>query len=238
MSLQLAASPRASCTPRALLRPARAESPQGALPAPRAAGPKSPESPESSDSADGSESSENQTGPHAQVLCALREHRAALVRTARTLCGNPSDADDLLHDVYERALRASRHGGEHANLRAWLHSILRNLFIDRCRYARRHPTPLSIDDLELDGSFADHPPERAAAWQSVTTTQLHAALAKLSPEFRRVFELHIFEGLRYDEIAARMSIAPSTVGTRLNRARGKLRTLLLRTLDETTACAA
>jgi RNA polymerase sigma-70 factor, ECF subfamily len=167
------------------------------------------------------------------LVRALRDHRAALTRTARTLCGNRADADDLLHDVYERALRAQRRD-DHANLRAWLHSILRNLFIDRCRHARRHPTPVSLDDVDV----AESQPELAATWASVTSAQLHAALAHLPFDFRRVFELHTFEGLRYDEIATRLSIAPSTVGTRLNRARTKLRTLLLRTLDESAAACA
>jgi RNA polymerase sigma-70 factor, ECF subfamily len=169
-----------------------------------------------------------------RVACALREHRAALTRTARTLCGNPADADDLLHDVYERALRANRRDDDHTNLRAWLHSILRNLFIDRCRYARRHPSPMCIDDVDV----AEVQPERAEAWQAVTTVQLQTALAQLPADFRRVFELHTFDGLRYDEIAARLEIAPSTVGTRLTRARVKLRALLLRTLDEQALPAA
>jgi RNA polymerase sigma-70 factor (ECF subfamily) len=172
-------------------------------------------------------------GRDERLVRALREHRAALTRTARTLCGNRADADDLLHDVYERALRARR-CDDHANLRAWLHSILRNLFIDRCRHARRHPAPMSIHDVDV----AESQPERPAAWTSVTSTQLQAALAHLSFDFRRVLELHIFEGLRYDEIAASLNIAPSTVGTRLSRARAKLRVLLLRTLDDSTvACA-
>lgn len=168
-----------------------------------------------------------------RVVRALHENRAALTRTARTLCGNRADADDLLHDVFERALRAQRRD-EHSNLRAWLHSILRNLFIDRCRYARRHPTPMSLDDVDV----ADAQPERDAAWTSVTSGQLKAALAQLPADFRRVFELHTFEGLRYDEIATRLEIAPSTVGTRLNRARGKLRVLLLRSLEEPVAACA
>ena len=169
-----------------------------------------------------------------RVACALREHRAALTRTARTLCGNPADADDLLHDVYERALRANRRDDDHTNLRAWLHSILRNLFIDRCRYARRHPSPMCIDDVDV----AEAQPEHTEAWQSVTNVQLQHALAQLPADFRRVFELHTFEGLRYEEIAARLEIAPSTVGTRLTRARAKLRALLLRTLNDNNALPA
>ncbi len=169
-----------------------------------------------------------------RVACALREYRAALTRSARTLCGNLADADDLLHDVYERALRAPRRDDDHPNLRAWLHSILRNLFIDRCRYARRHPSPMSLDDIDV----AEALPERAEAWEAVTSAQLHAALAQIPTDFRRVFELHTFDGLRYEEIAARLDIAPSTVGTRLTRARAKLRVLLLRTLHEGERTAA
>lgn len=167
-----------------------------------------------------------------RLVRALRENQAALARTARTLCGNRADADDLLHDVYERALRAQRRD-DHANLRAWLHSILRNLFIDRCRYARRHPTPMSLDEIDV----AEAQPELAAAWTTVSEAQLHAALAHLPSDFRRVFELHTFEGLRYDEIASRLAIAPSTVGTRLSRARAKLRVILQRALDEDCAPA-
>lgn len=171
-----------------------------------------------------------QNGQDERLVLALRDNQAALTRTARTLCGNRADADDLLHDVYERALRAQRRD-DHANLRAWLHSILRNLFIDRCRYARRHPTPMSLDDFDV----AETQPERAAAWTTVSEAQLQEALAHLPSDFRRVFELHTFEGLRYDEIAARLAIAPSTVGTRLNRARAKLRVILQRALDEEAA---
>lgn len=169
-----------------------------------------------------------------RVACALREHRVALTRTARTLCGNLADADDLLHDVYERALRAPRRDDDHTNLRAWLHSILRNLFIDRCRYARRHPSPMSLDDIDV----AEAQPEHVEAWESVTPAQLRAALVQIPTDFRRVFELHTFDGLRYEEIAARLDIASSTVGTRLTRARAKLRVLLLRSLDDGERAAA
>jgi RNA polymerase sigma-70 factor, ECF subfamily len=155
----------------------------------------------------------------------LHQYQAALTRSARMMCANAADADDLVHDVYERALRCSLRAIAHANPRAWLHSILRNLFIDRCRHARRHPHPLPLEhvaaaELELPGA------EQAPPWRALTTAQVRAALADLPEEFRGVFELHAFEHLRYDEIAARLGIPTSTVGTRLRRARHRLRAIL------------
>jgi RNA polymerase sigma-70 factor (ECF subfamily) len=61
----------------------------------------------------------------------------------------------------------------------------------------------------------------------VTDQQVHAALAGLGEEFRRVYELHAL-GRSYDEIAAELQIAKATVGTRLIRARKKLKDALLR----------
>ena len=135
-----------------------------------------------------------------------------------------------IRDSYERALRTASACLAHQNLRAYLHSILRNLFIDQCRRASRRPRPLSLDSAELGGAaLASEGAEPASpAWLDITAEQVTAALAQLPAEFRVVFELHAFEHLRYSEIAKRLGIAPATVGTRLLRARGRLRALLSR----------
>ena len=56
--------------------------------------------------------------------------------------------------------------------------------------------------------------------------RLHA-VEKLEPEFREVFTLHAFERRSYKDIALALDIPQNTVGTRLLRARRKLRVLLL-----------
>jgi RNA polymerase sigma-70 factor (ECF subfamily) len=156
---------------------------------------------------------------------AVREHEALLTTIARRLCGNDADAADLVHDTYERALRAWDRYSDRGNLRSWLVAILNNLFIDRCRKHRRTPRTEAIDDLEL----AAPEPGAQPVWSRVTAQQVDAALATLGPEFRRVYELHV-RGRSYDEIAAELRIAKPTVGTRLIRARKKLREALLRDL--------
>lgn len=156
---------------------------------------------------------------------AVREHEALLTGIARRLCGNDADAADLVHDTYERALRAWDRYSDRGNLRSWMIAILNNLFIDRCRKYRRTPRTEAIDDIEL----AAPEPAAAPVWARVTAEQVDAALATLGPEFRKVYDLHI-RGRSYDEIAAELNIAKPTVGTRLIRARKKLKEALLRDL--------
>ena len=154
---------------------------------------------------------------------AVREHEALLVGLARRLCGNHADAADLVHDTYERALRGWARYADRGNLRSWMVAILNNLFIDRCRKTRRTPRTETLDDLELAAPEPSPPP----AWANVTDQQLEAALATIGIEFRRCYELHML-GRSYDEIAAELKIAKATVGTRLIRARRKLRDALVR----------
>jgi len=156
---------------------------------------------------------------------AVREHEPLLTAIARRLCGNDADAADLVHDTYERALRAWDRYSDRGNLRSWMVAILNNLFIDRCRKHRRTPRTEALDNLELPAPE----PGTAPAWSHVTDQQIDAALATLTPEFRSVYELHV-RGRSYDEIAAELHIAKPTVGTRLIRARKKLKEALLRDL--------
>lgn len=157
----------------------------------------------------------------------VREHEPALLSIARKLCGNSDDARDLVHDTYERALRSWDRYGEQGNARAWLVAILHNLFIDHCRKQRRRPQSQEIDTVEL----ASPEPVAPAQWTRLDESQVARALGTLGIEFRRVYELHA-QGRSYDEIAAELRIAKATVGTRLLRARQKLRDQLQRELDQ------
>jgi len=143
-----------------------------------------------------------------------------LQATARRLCGNSSDADDLVQNTYERALRAWDRYADRGNLKAWLMTILHNQFIDRCRKAKRQPTE-TIDD-EVPSPEPAAPP----AWSAITPEQLAKALATIGDEFRAVYELHA-AGKSYDDIAGALKIPKATVGTRLLRARKKLKDILV-----------
>lgn len=159
----------------------------------------------------------------------VREHQGALYAFALKLCGEASDARDLVQDTFERALRGeaqTRH-----NDRAWLFTVLHHLFIDRCRRRQRGPKLASIEDVEIAASEPTPPP----TWAHVTAEQLQAALDQLDPEFREAYRMHALEGLPYAEIAARLNAPVSTVGTRIMRARRRLKALLSAGLVEEDA---
>jgi RNA polymerase sigma-70 factor, ECF subfamily len=147
-----------------------------------------------------------------------RLHRSYLDALARRLCRNQLDPDDLVQDLFEKTMRSLHTIPEGANERAWLSRVLHNLFIDKLRRrAARREDPL---DEPIEPPREDH-----AWWQRLTAEEIRATLSRLPEDQRMTFELFAFEGRSYDEIAAALGIAKATVGTRILRARQKLREL-------------
>jgi RNA polymerase sigma-70 factor, ECF subfamily len=152
----------------------------------------------------------------------------ALRRAAQALTRDPVEANDLVQDALERALRAYDRFQPGTNARAWSMAILSRLFIDRWRQRHRQPRFVDIDGLDLpappdDGVQA----EALKVWEGITTDDVKLAVGKLPPSLRRIFELSVFMRLSYSEVSAIVGIPSSTVGTRLLRARRRLRALLL-----------
>lgn len=152
---------------------------------------------------------------------AFADDVSALGHLARRLCRNSADADDLVQDTFERALRAEGRYAERGQRRGWLATILLNRFRDGKRTTSRHAVPSAAIEY-----FAAPEADEAQAWQLVSDADLAAALDQLDPAFRRVYELAA-RGLSYAEIAAELGISVNTVGTRLLRARLRLRDMLL-----------
>ena len=156
----------------------------------------------------------------------VREHEAALHATALRLCGNSTDARDLVQDTLEKGLRNLARFQPGTNGRAWLLTILNRLFIDRCRSRKREPRA-DVSTETLEDQVAQPEREDAPAWASLGPEALHGALERLPEEFRTVYRLHALEGRSYQEIAQSLGIPKATVGTRLIRARRRLKDLLL-----------
>jgi RNA polymerase sigma-70 factor, ECF subfamily len=164
------------------------------------------------------------------VAALVREHESALRATALRLCREPAEASDLVQDTFERALRSQSRLRAGSNVRAWLLTILRNLFIDRCRRSSREPrSELKLELIDTGAAMPE--PEPEPRWAAITTEQLRAAVDQLSQDFRSVYVLHSIEGRSYAEISVKLGIPSATVGTRLIRARRKLKNLLMPQLE-------
>lgn len=110
---------------------------------------------------------------------------------------------------------------EGANERAWLSRVMHNLFIDwiRRRDARR-------EDVLTEAPAAPVI-EDEAWWLSLTGEDVLRVLERLPDEQRSAFKMFAFDGKSYDEIAAAQGIAKATVGTRILRARLRIREILV-----------
>ena len=146
----------------------------------------------------------------------------ALFARAMGLERSVHDAHDLVQDTLERALRNFYQFQPGTNIKLWLYRIMYNLFVDRYRRRSHELSSETLEDLDLAAPQIDDP----APWQSVDEQRFTASLMRLDPPFRRVLELHFLDQRSYREISAELGIPTGTVGTRLLRARQKLRALL------------
>jgi RNA polymerase sigma-70 factor (ECF subfamily) len=156
---------------------------------------------------------------------AFAEIRPHLLRYAKRMCGNTADAEDLLQDAFLRAVRRG-FPADVRSIQAWLTTTLHNLIIDRCRSMARRPSHETMNDND-DSLTQLEPDGPEPAWKQITVHDIRDALEVIEPVYREVYELHTFEFLSYDEVARRLKIQRVTVGTRLNRARKKLREVLV-----------
>ncbi|HUJ26841.1 MAG TPA: RNA polymerase sigma factor [Myxococcales bacterium] len=155
----------------------------------------------------------------------LVSHLPYLRSLALHLCGRPDEAADLVQEAMERGLRWARTLPAGSNVRAWLRRVLWNLFIDRWRRQAREALE-AVADLDAIPANDDQP-EPQPRWAAIDDDRLQAAVASLPSAFRTVYQLHA-QGHDYRAISRRLGLPAATVGTRLHRARKKLRTALER----------
>lgn len=161
-----------------------------------------------------------------------REHESALYAKAMVLCGNAPDARDLVQETFERGLRNLARYRPGTDGRAWLLTILHHLFIDRWRSKTRERRA-DVSAEEVEARIAAPEVDEVPAWATVSIEQVREALAQLPEEFRAVYRLKELEGRSYQEISEQLGIPKNTVGTRLIRARKRLKELLMQEAAET-----
>ena len=144
---------------------------------------------------------------------------------ARRLTGDASDAGDLVQETCRRALESRELFIAGSDMRAWLCCIVRNLYRDRLRRLSRE---VLVADYDQSPAWA---PERRPSWALVSDDDLALALASLQPQYQQTYVLYAVGGQSYQEIARRLQVPSSTVGTRILRARLLLREFLSRRIE-------
>lgn len=146
----------------------------------------------------------------------------ALDELALGLCGNLPDAHDLVQQLFERVSRTRAGQLPQHNRRAWLFTVLRHLFLDSYRKQARGPQRVDLDLAVLPAVEREAPPP----WRDLASADVHDAMAMLDEPFAVAFRLYAIEGRSYADIASVLGLSINTVGTRILRARRKLKVVL------------
>lgn len=148
----------------------------------------------------------------------------SLFRYARALTRDQADAEELVQECFQRALRAKRKPAatEPEEIRRWMFVILRNVWKNSARARKREVVLEAAGPLE-SGSASS--PE-ARLLRRALQVEVRAALDSLSDPHREVIVLRDVEGMTYEEIAQTLERPVGTVMSRIARARTQLREVL------------
>jgi RNA polymerase sigma-70 factor (ECF subfamily) len=155
-----------------------------------------------------------------------------LYMSAVRMTRNSADAEDLVQETLAKAYVNFHQFQEGTNLKAWLHRILTNNFINTYRKKQREPQRAGSEELEewqiaqAEAHASGFRSAESEALDRIPDSQVVAALRALPKDFRDAVYLADIEGYPYREIADMMGTPIGTVMSRLHRGRKQLRASL------------
>lgn len=166
----------------------------------------------------------------------LRE-RSRLGNFIRRRVADPTDADDILQDVFYEFTQAYRLPDPIEQVTAWLYRVARNRIIDRFRKKKEVPLDeLAVDEDDactLDLMLPDAAAGPDAAYErALLLEELQAALDDLPATQREVFVAHELEGVSFKDMAAQSGTSINTLLARKRYAVLYLRTRLQALYDD------
>lgn len=136
------------------------------------------------------------------------------------LTSNMDDAEDLLQETILKAIKNKDKFIENTNLKGWLFTIMRNIFINNYRKAAIRKT--TVDPTE-DSYYLNLPQDSGFSTpeSSYSLSEIERVIEEFQDEYRIPFTMHV-AGFKYKEIADKMNLPIGTVKSRIFFARKNL----------------
>ena len=155
-------------------------------------------------------------GEEAAMSALVARHAAPLHAYLARLCGDASEAEDLVQESWIRIARSATAFDVSRRFRPWAWGIATNVARDRYRRVRARGGP----HAPLSASAA---PSARQEGGSIARVDLRGRLAELPERLRQALVLRYYDGMTEPEIAETLGIARGTVKSRLHAAVGALR---------------
>ncbi len=150
----------------------------------------------------------------------VTEHSTPLKRFAIKLTQDSEEAQDLVQDTMLKAITNAEKFQEGTNLKGWLFTIMKNIFINK--YRRAMKSRIFNDDTE--NQFYINSSNNASSnggEGSLVMKDITQAVGKLSNNLRTPFMMS-YAGYKYEEISEHLQIPLGTVKVRIHNARKEL----------------
>lgn len=146
---------------------------------------------------------------------------------AYNLTKNTEDAKDLYQETTYRALHNRDKFQQGTNFKAWIFTIMKNIFINNYRKRMKSNTMLDNTDNQYYINSADHATGNRAEG-TIMLKELNVHISALDDSIRIPFLMH-FDGFKYQEIADELNLPLGTVKSRIFFARKELKDKILST---------
>jgi RNA polymerase sigma-70 factor, ECF subfamily len=153
----------------------------------------------------------------------LIEHREYLVRFAKRKLQDASQAEDIVHDVFEAVITGKASFSGRSALRSWLTAVLKNKIVDVIRHSVRFDsTDACADDEETPQVACPLPRPDELAEQRQRLYQTMKNMDTLPQGLRDVMQFRVLQDESSEEVCQRLSISEASLFVRLHRARKQL----------------
>jgi len=151
---------------------------------------------------------------------ALVQHSKALLSLSRCLTVDEFAAKDLVQDTLYRALKNRDKFETGTNMGAWLHTMMRRIFINDFN-RRKVRSGLLTEHAHDINVYQTSSVSHNHGLENIRLNELKKAIFNLPGGFRRAFEMY-FAGYKYHEIAQIQQVPLGTVKSRIYFARKSL----------------
>lgn len=154
-----------------------------------------------------------------------REFYAYALTICRRYSRNREEAIEILNDGFVKIFTRLNRFTKGLSFKSWLRKIMINSAIDYFRRNEKHYHTLDVSYVQYESS------SDVNVLDKLSEQEIIDAIQRLPPSYRMVFNLHVIEGYKHEEIAHELNISIGTSKSNLAIARNKLRRMLITDYD-------